>query len=72
MSLGTGIAIAGVWLAFAAVTCVAMVFREDEWILVAFFTGLVAWFLTDDILQAGCRDGRDEQEGDGKESPQVN
>ena len=62
MSLGSGIAIAGVWLAAAAVTCVAMVFRESDWMLVAFFAGFVAWFITDDILQAGHRgeekDGR--------------
>ena len=66
MSLGSGIALAGLWLAAAAVTCVAMVFRESDWMMVAFFAGLVAWFATDDILQVGRRDDRGE--GDEKDS----
>ena len=67
MSLGSGIAIAGLWLAAAVVTCIAMVFRESDWMLVAFFAGLVAWFANDDILQAGRRDDCDEgQEKDSR------
>jgi hypothetical protein len=67
MPLGSGIAIAGVWLAAAAVTCVA-VFRDSDWMLVAFFAGLIAWFISDDILAAG-RDSRDE--GDEKDRPEA-
>jgi hypothetical protein len=66
MSLGSGIALAGLWLAAAAVTCVAVVFRESDWMMVAFFAGLLAWFATDDIFQVGRRDDRDE--GDEKDS----
>ena len=66
MSLGSGIALAGVWLAAAAVTCVAIVFRDNDWMLFALFAGLIAWFLSDDILAAGRRDDCDE--GDEKDS----
>jgi hypothetical protein len=67
MPLGSGIAVAGVWLAAATVTCVAIAFRDSDWMLIAFFAALVAWFLSDDILAAGRRDDRDEgEEKDGQ------
>lgn len=69
MPLGSGIAIAGVWLAAAAVTCIAMIFREGEWMFVALFGGLAAWFVTDNILAAGRRGDRDE--GEEKDNPRA-
>jgi hypothetical protein len=69
MSLGSRIAIAGIWLGLAAVICVAMIFREGDWMLVAFLAGFVAWFVTDDVLTAGRRDDCDEgDEKDGREA----
>ena len=73
MSLGTGIAIASMWLAVTAITCTAMIRSDSEWVPYAVIGGLfVAWFLTDDILEAGRRDGCDDEDGEGKESRQAN
>ena len=73
MSLGTGIAIAGMWLAVTVISCTALIRADSEWVPYVVLGALfVAWFLTDNIVEAGRRGDCDEQEGDGKESPQVN
>jgi hypothetical protein len=69
MSLGSGIAIAGVWLASAAVICGAMVFRESDWMLVAVFSWTLAWGVTKHILEAVR--GDDWDEGNEKDSPRA-
>jgi hypothetical protein len=73
MSLGTGIAIAGMWLAVTVISCTALIRADSEWVPYVVLGALfVAWFHTDNILEAGRRDDRGEQDGEGKESSQAN
>ena len=73
MPVGTGIAIAGMWLAVTIITCTAMIRSDSEWVPYVVLGALfVAWFLTDNIVEAGHRDDCDEEEGERKESRQVN
>jgi drug/metabolite transporter superfamily protein YnfA len=72
MPLGTGIAIASMWLAVTAITCTAMIRSGTEWVPYAAFGGLfVAWFLTDNMLEVGRPDDCDEKDGDDKDSRGV-
>ena len=61
MSLGSGIAIAGIWLAASAVICVIIVFRPGaEWAIPACV--IAAWWFSDNVLEAGHRDDCDEDD----------